>query len=650
MCGIAGHLASADAGRDPRDAKAMVRAMTDALHHRGPDASGVHQSGPAVLGHARLSIIDLSTDANQPMLSADGQVVLVFNGEIYNFPDLTGELRAAGVQLRTRSDTEVLLELYRLYGPSFVSRMRGMFAFAIWDAPKRRLMLGRDRLGKKPLFFHIGKRGLSFASELQALLADADIERRADPRAMHAYLALGYVPSDFAAVAGVRKLAPGSVAVFEDGKLAEERYWTLRFQPRQRSAEDFVEELRHHLFEAVKMRLVSDVPLGAFLSGGIDSSAVVAIMSRVGAKPVKTFSIGFEEKDFSEVTYARQVARLYETDHHEEVLRPRAAELLPKLVYAYGEPFADPSALPTFLLSEMTRRHVTVALSGDGGDEALAGYTRYAHEKMTRLFQRLPRPLLLPVARFIERRFPGRKAGFLGELGATVRTHARRVQMGDIPRYAAQFGHFTPEQMAELCSPDLQAAGADAGRELFGRLLSEATAADALGRLLELDTKTYLVDDIFTKVDIASMQNSLEVRCPLVDHVLIEFAATVPSELKMKGFRGKWLFRKALRDLLPHNILYRQKRGFGIPHARWLRGELRPLLRDTLLSRRVYDRGQLSRPVVERLLDEHDSGRVNHGLRLWTLLWMELWYQAFIDAPIQKGTTRSSQAAAGAAA
>jgi asparagine synthase (glutamine-hydrolysing) len=645
MCGIAGHVTRADAGRDPRDAKALVRAMADALHHRGPDASGVHQNGAAVLGHARLSIIDLSADANQPMLSADGQVVLVFNGEIYNFRDLAAELRDAGVQLRTRSDTEVLLELYRLHGPAFVNKMRGMFAFAIWDARKRRLMLGRDRLGKKPLFFHVGKRGLSFASELRALLADGDIERRADPRALHAYLALGFVPSEFAAIAGVRKLAPGSIAVFEDGKLAEERYWNLRFQPRQRSAEDFVEELRHHLFEAVKMRLVSDVPLGAFLSGGLDSSAVVAIMSKVGAKPVKTFSIGFEEKDFSEVTYARQVARLYETEHHEEVLRPHAAELLPKLVRAYGEPFADPSALPTYLLSEMTRRHVTVALSGDGGDEALAGYTRYAHEKMARLFQQLPRPLLLPVARFIERRFPGRKAGFLGELGATVRQHARRVQMGDIPRYAAQFGHFTPEQMEELCSPDLQAVGADAGRALLGRLLSEATATDALGRLLELDTKTYLVDDIFTKVDIASMQNSLEVRCPLVDHVLIEFAATVPSDLKMRGFRGKWLFRKALRDLLPHNIIYRQKRGFGIPHARWLRGELRPLLHDTLLSARVYQRGQLSRPMVERLIEEHDTGRVNHGLRLWNLLWLELWHQAFIDPP-----SSTAAAAAGAAA
>src|SRR6476659_6059417 len=283
MCGIAGHVASADAGRSPREAHALVRAMADALHHRGPDASGVHGSGLATLGHTRLSIIDLSTDANQPMLSADGQVVLVFNGEIYNYRELAAELRNAGVALRTRSDTEVLLELYRLHGVSFVSKMRGMFAFAIWDAPRRRLVLGRDRLGKKPLFFHIGKRGLSFASELQALLADDDIERRADARAMHAYLALGYVPSDFAAIAGVRKLGPGCIAVFEDGRLAERRYWNLRFETRRRSAEDLVEELRERLFEAVKLRLVSDVPLGAFLSGGIDSSAVVAVMSMVGA-------------------------------------------------------------------------------------------------------------------------------------------------------------------------------------------------------------------------------------------------------------------------------------------------------------------------------------------------------------------------------
>ena len=432
----------------------------------------------------------------------------MFNGEIYNFRELAAELRDAGVQLRTRSDTEVLLELYRLRGPSFVDKLRGMFAFAIWDAPRRRLVLGRDRLGKKPLFFHVGRRGLSFASELQALLADGDIERRADPRAVHAYLALGYVPSDFAAIAGVRKLAPGSIAVLEDGKLAEERYWNLRFDGRAAaaSAEDFVEELRHHLFEAVRLRLVSDVPLGAFLSGGIDSSAVVAIMSRVGAKPVKTFSIGFDEKDFSEVTYARQVARLYETDHHEEVLRPRAAELLPRLVHAYGEPFADPSALPTYLLSEMTRRHVTVALSGDGGDEALAGYTRYAHEKMTRLFQRAAAPAAAARRAFHRAALSGAQGRASWASSAPpcepTPTACSWARSRATPPSS---GTSRPIRWRSCARPSCRPPARTRGWALFDRLLSEATATDALGRLLELDTKTYLVDDIFTKVDIASM-------------------------------------------------------------------------------------------------------------------------------------------------
>jgi asparagine synthase (glutamine-hydrolysing) len=392
-----------------------------------------------------------------------------------------------------------------------------------------------------------------------------------------------------------------------------------------------IEELRHLLFEAVSLRLVADVPLGAFLSGGIDSSAVVAIMSRLGARPVRTFSIGFDDPDFSELAYARQLAQRYETEHHEEVVRPQAAELLPVLVRAYGEPFADPSALPTYLLAQMTRRHVTVALSGDGGDEGFAGYRRYAHEKLSRLFQRLPRRLLVPLARAVERRFPGQRRGPWGEAAAAVRAHARRVQMADVPRYTAQFGNFTAEQLGELCTPELTVAGANAAQALFGKLLDGATAPDDLGRLLELDVHSYLVDDIFTKVDIASMAHALEVRCPLVDQELMEFAATVPSGLKMRGWRGKWLLRRALAEILPRRILYRTKRGFGIPHARWLRGELRPMLHDTLLDARVYQRGHLQRPYVERLIAQHDSGRVDHGLRLWNLLWLELWHRTFLD-------------------
>jgi len=492
-------------------------------------------------------------------------------------------------------------------------------------------VLARDRLGKKPLFFHLGAQGLGFASELGALLQDEAILRRVDPQALHAYLALGYVPTAHAILQGVQKLAPGTMAVFEGGQLRTHRYWHLQFAPQERPVNQLLEELRHLLYEAVSLRLVSDVPLGAFLSGGIDSSAVVAIMSKLGARPVRTFSIGFDDPDYSEVQYARQVAKLYETEHHEEVVRPQAAELLPVLVKAYGEPFADPSALPTYLLAQMTRKHVTVALSGDGGDEGFAGYNRYVHEKMTRTFQQLPQQLLHPVARFVEKHFPGQKAGPLGEAAAAVRTHARRVQMGDVPRYAAQFGSFTTEQLAELCTPPLAQAGVNAGQTLFQRLLDAATAPDELGRLLELDLQTYLVDDIFTKVDIASMQHALEVRCPLVDHELIEFAATVPSSFKMHGWTGKWLLKEALADLLPRSILHRSKKGFGIPHARWLRGELRPMLHDTLLDARVYQRGQLQRPYVERLIAEHDSGQVNHGLRLWNLLWLELWHRQFVD-------------------
>ena len=628
MCGIAGYLCT---GRDPRQAEAVVRAMVKALDHRGPDANGVHADGPAVLGHTRLAIIDLRPESNQPFLSADGEVALVFNGEIYNYKALAEDLTASGVVLRTKSDTEVILELYRRDGLDFLQELRGMFAVGLWDRRHGRVVLARDRLGKKPLFYHLGAGGLAFASELGALLADDQIERAVDPRALHAYLALGYVPTAHAIIQGVHKLAPGTMAVFENGELRTHQYWRLQFAPQERPLGELKEELRHLLFESVALRLVADVPLGAFLSGGIDSSAVVAIMSQLGARPVRTFSIGFDDPDYSEVEFARQVARRYQTEHHEEVVRPQAAELLPVLVRAYGEPFADPSALPTYLLSQMTRKHVTVALSGDGGDEGFAGYNRYVHEKMTRLFQRLPKGLLVPVARFVEQNFPGQQKGPIGEAAAAVRTHARRVQMGDVPRYAAQFGSFTTDQLAELCTPALTAAGAGAAQALFGQLLDAGTAPDELGRLLELDIHTYLVDDIFTKVDIASMQHALEVRCPLVDHELLEFAATVPSSLKMRGFQGKWLLRQVLEDLLPHAILHRSKRGFGIPHARWLRGELSPMLHDVLLSPRVFQRGHLQRPYVERLVAEHDSGQVNHGLRLWNLLWLELWHRQFID-------------------
>ncbi len=631
MCGVAGYLAR---GRDPREVRALVERMTDAERHRGPDAGGLYQDDPIVFGHRRLAIIDLSADANQPMVSAGGDVVLTFNGEIYNYLELAADLRASGVVLRTKSDTEVLLELYRRDGVAAFAKLTGMYAFAIWDRPQRRLVLVRDRLGKKPLFFHVGPRGVGFASELQALLVDREIARTVEPRALHAYLALGAVPQQDCIIAGVRKVRPGHFVVIDDAGVREERYWQLRFTPRPRPMAELIEETRRLLFLAVKRRLMSDVPLGAFLSGGIDSSAVVAIMSAIGARPIKTFSIGFAEKDFNELAFAREIAQQFGTEHHEEVLTPDGVELLPQLVRAYGEPFADPSAVPTFLLSRMTRRHVTVALSGDGGDEAFGGYDRYVHEKIAMIARRLPAGLRGPLARLVAERLPGRQAGPVGELAAAIRTHARRVQMDPGERYVAQFGYFTRAQLAELCTPALQAAGANRAEEVFAAIdaASSAPAGDWLDRLLEIDTHTYLVDDIFTKVDIASMQSSLEVRCPLIDHELIELAATMPPEAKLHGVRGKHVLRLALTGLLPHKTLYRTKRGFGIPQARWLRQELRPMLRDLLTSSRVYERGHLQRPYVERLLDEHDAGTVNHGRRLWNLLCLELWHRTYLEA------------------
>jgi len=628
MCGIAGYLTRT---RDRDDAAGLVKRMADAIAHRGPDAWGLHRDGPCTLAHRRLSIIDLSPEANQPMLSADGTIALTFNGEIYNYKELRDDLIASGVTLRTKSDTECILELYRRDGiAKTLPRLKGMFAFGLWDRAARKLFLVRDRLGKKPLVYFASPRGVSFASELQGLLVDRDIPRTVEPRALHAYLALGYVPSEHCMVDGVRKVPPGHYVTLDEQGETTTKYWELTFAPRARPMAELVAETRHLMFEAVRRRLVSDVPLGAFLSGGIDSSAVVAIMSKLGAKPVKTFSIGFEEKDYSELDYAREIATLFETEHHEETIRPNAVELLPALVKSYGEPFSDPSMVPTYLLSKMTRQHVTVALSGDGGDEAFGGYNRYVHEKIARLVQRLPRTVREPLAKLVEDRLPGTAASALGELAAAIRTQASRVQMTEVERYAAQFGNFTHDQLVELCTPELAAAGFEAER-IFASIITDGSAPDWLNKLLEIDTHTYLVDDIFTKVDIASMATSLEVRCPLIDHELLEFAATLPADAKLKGFRGKHVMRLALEDLLPHKTLYRQKKGFGIPQGRWLRNELRPMLHDLLLAPRVYERGHLRRPYVERLLEEHDSGRVNHGLRLWNLLVLELWHRHYVD-------------------
>jgi asparagine synthase (glutamine-hydrolysing) len=432
----------------------------------------------------------------------------------------------------------------------------------------------------------------------------------------------------------VSKVEPGHIIIWEQGQaLTSKRYWRLQYRPRQRPTQELVSELKEKLFESISQRMISDVPLGAFLSGGIDSSAVVAVMSRLSNRPVKTFSIGFDEADFSEVHHARKVAKLFGTEHHEEIVRPNAAQLLPELVRCYGEPFADPSSVPTYLLSQMTRRYVTVSLSGDGGDEAFAGYTRYLHERLARVFQCLPRRLAAPIARAIEHYFPFRGPGLVGEAAASVRRQASRMLMTDNLRYRTQFGYFTAEQLEKLYRAEHQRTRWMEAQDLFQQILQTSSASNAIDRLLDLDSHSYLPDDIFVKVDIASMAHSLEVRSPFVDHKLVEFAATLPPQMKLHGMRGKRILKMAMKEFLPSSIIHRRKKGFGIPHARWLRTELRSLAHDTLLSALCADRGYFEPKAIRKLLQEHDQGLIDHGMRIWNLLWLELWHREFIDSP-----------------
>jgi asparagine synthase (glutamine-hydrolysing) len=637
MCGIAGYLC-----HDPRAPAPMrvVDAMTRTLHHRGPDYQGGWSSGPIALGHARLSIIDLRPEANQPMLSSDGKLAVVFNGEIYNFRELISRF---ALQPRTRSDTEVLLLLYRRLGLSFVDQLRGMFAFALWDGSTSRLILVRDRIGQKPLFYWSGPRGIAFASEARSLLQDPDLDPRVDLQGLQLYLSLGYVPHTCSAFLGLKKLSPGTFLVLEPGRTVEQRrYWKLDFHRRTKTADSraLTEELRQRLDQAVRIRMISDVPLGAFLSGGLDSSAVVALMARHSSRPVKTFSIGFAGYEKSELEFARLVAKRYETEHHEEVVSPQATELLPRLVELYGEPFADPSAVPSYCLSRMTRRHVTVALSGDGADELFAGYTRYAHERLSRLYGALPRWLVEPFARSLGA-LPLRGTGRVAEALALIRERAQQIQLPAEARYLSQFGNLYPLILRQISGPALRSEPSTSAEAFFADHFSKASATNDVDRLLETDVNTYLTDDVFVKVDIASMAHSLEVRSPMVDHELAEFSATLPPSLKLFGLRGKRLLRRAVSPLLPPRILARRKQGFGIPHARWLRGDLRSLARDTLLSPRALGRGYFERTPLERLLDEHDQGLIDHGLRIWNLLWLELWQRCFIDRP-QLDRTRGS--------
>jgi asparagine synthase (glutamine-hydrolysing) len=625
VCGIAGRLNfRTGAPVDP----GILHGMGDLLAHRGPDGEGFWHQEAVGLAHRRLAIVDLSDAARQPMTAEDPRVRVVCNGEIYNFRELRMELESRGHRFRTRSDTEVLLAAYAAYGLDCLSRLRGMFAFALWDGGRRRLLLARDRTGKKPLYYRLDGDGIAFASEPKAFLADPSFEARPDVAALSDYLTYHYVPAPGSAFAGVRRVPPAHYLVVEDGQVRLERYWRLRYQPkRQLSEGDAAAELLARLRDAVRCRLVADVPLGAFLSGGIDSSTVVALMAEAGAAPVRTFSIGFEEREYDELPYARLVARRYGTDHHEFVVRPEAVDVLPRLVWHYNEPYADSSAIPTFYLAELTRRHVTVALNGDGGDENLAGYRRHLAGRLAERYAGLARPLQRPLAALL---------AAVPAPGRGMAAYARRflAGLGDPParRYARWASHLDPALKWELTTEEFRRAAGDRDSlEHLTDAFRHAEGSDLIDATLAGDVETYLPDDLLVKVDIATMAHGLEGRSPFLDHDLMEFCASLPSDLKLHGLTTKYLLKRALRGLLPAPVIDRPKQGFAVPIDRWLRGELRTMAHDVLLDARTLRRGYFHERVVRRLLEEHGRGVRGWHAQLWSLLVLELWHRMFVD-------------------
>lgn len=629
MCGICGKI-YLDRSRliEPDN----IAKMSATLRHRGPDDSGVLVDGHVGLGHRRLSIIDLSPAGRQPMANEDGSLQLVFNGEIYNFEALRDELIAAGHVFRSQTDTEVILHLYEDHGPGCVEKLLGMFAFALWDGRRQELLLARDRAGKKPLVYTFAGGAFLFASEAKALLQDPAVSVRVNPEALHHYLTYQYVPGPLTIFDGIYKLPPAHTLLLRDGTTTLRRYWDLSYTRKQtpRRLEDCVAAFNELFRDAVRVRLRSDVPLGAFLSGGIDSSAAVAVMSSLTEQPVRTFCIGFEEDDYNELPYARMVAQRYGTEHTEWTVKPDALAVLPQLVYQYDEPFADPSAVPTYYVAQLTRRHVTVALNGDGGDESFAGYERYAANRLAALYARLPRVLRETIIKRTVNRLPYRDQRW-----SVIRRLKRFINgCDDDPArcYVNWLCYFTDAMKADLYSTDFMARVRQIDSVgLTADVYRQADADNLLDRLLAADVHLYLPYDLLVKADIACMAHGLEARSPFLDHRLMEFAAALPPDMKLRGMRTKYLLKQAFAPLLPREILNRKKMGFGVPLHRWFRQELRDMAYDVLLDGRARGRGYFRPEVVRRLLEEHVRLQADHSYRLWALLWLELWHRQFVD-------------------
>ena len=626
MCGITGIVRNDRSDVD----QALLARMCAAIRHRGPDDDGFYVNGPVGLGMRRLAIIDLES-GQQPIHNQDRTAWIVFNGEIYNYRELRERLEKLGHTFYTNSDTEAIVHAYDRYGADCPKHLRGMFAFAIWDERTQELFLARDRVGKKPLLYAKVNGQFIFGSEFSALLHHPDIGKDINAEALHHYLSFMCVPAPLTAYQAIKKLEPGHSLRWRRGEIKIERYWQPDFSKKIDISEEEAGELAIDILrDAVKVRLMSEVPLGAFLSGGIDSSAVVALMSEESSAPVKTFSIGFEEQDFSELHHARRVAEHVGADHHEFIVRPDALEVLPILVEHYGEPYADSSAIPTYYVARETRKYVTVALNGDGGDESFAGYERYAAMRLAERYRRIPAVLRETVVRQAIALIPSSETK-----RGRVRDVKRFIQAASLPkveRYLRWVSAFDSAAKQDLYTEDFrrqtqQVSAADTLEPWFAR----ANGSGIVDAALLTDIMTYLPNDLLVKVDIATMAVSLEARSPFLDHHVMEFAASLPEKFKLRGLTSKYLLKRILKKLLPAENLERRKMGFGVPIGHWFRGKLQPFLRETLLAETALKRGLFKPEAVKRMVELHTHGERDYSHQLWTLLMLELWFQRFID-------------------
>jgi asparagine synthase (glutamine-hydrolysing) len=638
MCGICGWM---DLHYRFDDHRSTLKQMNATLSHRGPDDSGVMVFDNAALGMSRLSVIDL-TSGHQPMANEEETCWIVYNGEIYNFLVLRRELEARGYRFRTRSDTEVILHAYEEWGSDCVHRLRGMFAFAIYDcraqatdpSPASKghgyLFLARDRVGKKPLYYYYQHDGLLiFASEIKAILAHPSVRRRVNRSVIPLYLAYGYIPAPSTIFKDIYEIPPAHTLTAQDRQVTVQKYWDIPCSVHDSapSEQECVESLRELLEDAVRIRLISDVPLGAFLSGGLDSTAIVAIMSRLMDQRVKTFAIGFaDDLSFNELEYARLVARTYGTDHREFIVRPDAIELLPKLIWHYDQPFADSSAIPSYLVAQLTREHVTVALTGDGGDELFAGYGRFAAARVAEFYCRLPQFLQTALVHLLSA-LPESTTynGF-------VRRARRFMDHAPLPLAEQYLGWVSIFQ--DDFTRDLLANRGDVDPLSHFQTYFDHADIDHVNQLLAVHAKTCLPGDLLVKTDRMTMAHSLEARSPFLDQELVEFAARLPSAFKLKGLTTKYILKKALAGIIPEEIIHRKKHGFSVPVGHWFRTILKEYIRELLLSPRAVRRDYFRQEAVQRLIEQHQSGKRDHGHRLWALLTFEMWHRAFIDGEI----------------